>query len=389
MNRIIKKLNCIVWAFLLLLSSFCVPSRAAVSIKTMDSTIGIVKANAINIAKEISKTEDADLCNLELGEMIPIYNIENSIVAYKVVVNCNNKRKVSIILSAIDVGQVIEYTEDEEDFLDIAQENLKRALGVGFSEQRLYYLGGLDYTIGIKREGKSEEYYDVTTESIQKTTRDNCLRNESIAKSSIPDSGEIITNPKKYIKDVEYSRSDNVPGYKQTYKKTSEFNARNHCSPTAATNMMLYWYHRNTNKYGKLLESGSWTVVFNKMHNYMKTTNKDGTSIPDIAPAYRRYFKEKGVLCDVSYNDGAAGGLNIAKEIDKDFPCHLNLKNHSAYDNHDVLALGYQIFYYKKSAAKDYDIFIRIADGWSSEPNRYVWGDCKGTWHYISVHMKA
>lgn len=29
--------------------------------------------------------------------------------------------------------------------------------------------------------------------------------------------------------------------------------------------------------------------------------------------------------------------------------------------------------------------YIRIADGWSSTADRYVWGSCYGTWNYVSV----
>ena len=32
-----------------------------------------------------------------------------------------------------------------------------------------------------------------------------------------------------------------------------------------------------------------------------------------------------------------------------------------------------------------YSTYIRIADGWTNYPSRYVWGACYGTWKYVVV----
>ncbi len=51
------------------------------------------------------------------------------------------------------------------------------------------------------------------------------------------------------------------------------------------------------------------------------------------------------------------------------------LYDHYLYGDHAVLALGYMEFEYKKvqSATKSkYSRYLRIADGWSSSPNRFV-----------------
>ena len=31
---------------------------------------------------------------------------------------------------------------------------------------------------------------------------------------------------------------------------------------------------------------------------------------------------------------------------------------------------------------------IRIADGWTNSPTRFVWGKCKGSWNYVTVNIK-
>ena len=90
---------------------------------------------------------------------------------------------------------------------------------------------------------------------------------------------------------------------------------------------------------------------------------------------------------DVKLHLGTSGGVEIMNEIDKGFPCHLILHSHKKYNDHSVFAIGYQLFYYN-DINKPYDIFIRIADGWTSQPNRYVWGGCYGNWNYVTVHLK-
>lgn len=32
-----------------------------------------------------------------------------------------------------------------------------------------------------------------------------------------------------------------------------------------------------------------------------------------------------------------------------------------------------------------YSTCIRVADGWTNYPSRYVWGACYGTWKYVVV----
>ncbi len=52
-------------------------------------------------------------------------------------------------------------------------------------------------------------------------------------------------------------------------------------------------------------------------------------------------------------------------------------------NNHSVVALGYSQFTYSSIGSRS--IYIRIADGWTNYPSRYVWGNCQGNWNYVSV----
>lgn len=171
------------------------------------------------------------------------------------------------------------------------------------------------------------------------------------------------------------------------YKVMNELSDGEVCAPTAATNFMYYWYKRN-DKYKKLLSS-SWKNTFNFLFYYMGTTTKGGTKRENIKTGYSKYLSQKGFEYSITYHNGTDSGRDLMKDIDKNRPCHLLLLNHSKYKNHSVLAVGYQQFIYKHWYGNSYETYIRIADGWTSKAGRFVWGGCKGLWHYLSIDIKT
>lgn len=100
---------------------------------------------------------------------------------------------------------------------------------------------------------------------------------------------------------------------------------------------------------------------------------------------YIIYFEERGLACDAHLFYGTNNGRYIVNELRQDRPCHLILHNHKRYGDHSVLAVGYSEFMYNTGMVTSYSIYIRIADGWTNYPSRFVWGACYGTWNYVAV----
>lgn len=82
---------------------------------------------------------------------------------------------------------------------------------------------------------------------------------------------------------------------------------------------------------------------------------------------------------------GTDEGQKLVNDLNNGRPCHLIMHNHRTYGEHSVLAIGYVDFTYDSIYNDPSSTYIRIADGWSSTADRYVWGSCYGTWNYVSV----
>ena len=122
-------------------------------------------------------------------------------------------------------------------------------------------------------------------------------------------------------------------------------------------------------------------MFFWAFYDYMDTSKTIGTYDTKVAGAYEAYFKECGLSCSAYFYQGTNNGLAIVEELNNNRPCHLMIHNHYKYGNHSVLALGYSQFRYGSA----YSTYIRIADGWTNYPSRYVWGPCSGAWNYVVV----
>lgn len=61
------------------------------------------------------------------------------------------------------------------------------------------------------------------------------------------------------------------------------------------------------------------------------------------------------------------------------------IHHHPVYGYHSVLTVGYVDFTYGAWSDEPNSTYIRIADGWTKGCNRYVWGNCYGSWNYVSV----
>lgn len=198
--------------------------------------------------------------------------------------------------------------------------------------------------------------------------------------SNPPTSGDAITNPGAYESGYVAVNHGEARNYNLvTYFSTLDFPGySNHCTPTAATNLLLYWNERKTQKVN--LMKGSWSNTFSMLYNYFGTAQNNGTYFGDVKPGLDRYFDEIGVATDiVSYWDEESTNWESMKyRLDFGEPFLYSMCNQYYYTKqgrHTVLALGYMEYVYstKQSVTNsNYSGYLCIADGWTKLANRYI-----------------
>lgn len=275
---------------------------------------------------------------------------------------------------------------------------MEKDYNIDENKQKVYYLGGMSYVVSGKNNNGKKIYVDVSTNNMEKMSKkklqdiekeNSDVNNEAVSFKSRPNgSGDgFITSPGSYESGYDTYKSKNVKNYNITYKVMSQFSSGGVCAPTAATNLLFYWYSRDTKKYKSLLDT-SWSNTFKLMSKYMNTSDKNGTKDANVADGYKKYISHHGFSVSAKFHSGTSKGKKIVSVIDGGRPCHLILHGHYMYEDHSVLAVGYQQYIYEHWYGDTYQTYIRIADGWTSKASRFVWGGCKGSWNYVYVELK-
>lgn len=155
---------------------------------------------------------------------------------------------------------------------------------------------------------------------------------------------------------------------------TGEFpNYRNHCGPTAVTNMLRMYGNRenisaiksksNTELFEKTIYVGSGLYYFN-LNIQLGTITIGGTFDSSAGAFIRSSFEEFGLTSNsvrknISYD-------NIKSSLSKDCLLYLILKNHNIYSNHHLVCYAYSRMV---SQTTGYFItYLKVADGWSTSP---------------------
>ena len=379
-----RKVIVILASLLFILSDFNVSmAKEDENKNTMEGVI-ISAQNCLNFLYEQGNKEWE---NCVLGDKMALFNNENEIVAYYILVQNCNKNKGYIILNAEKPYNVIEYSFNKDNFIEEAKLNISKQYCISQKKQKVFYLGGLTYVIGGEDNRKNEKFINISTNALSSVSKDDLEEIEKSASKKTPDSGSsFITAPSIYESGYTSKRVKTISNGLIDYKLMSDFSKGSVCAPTAAVNYMYYWYKRDYKKYKKLCPK-SWFATYSKLFLYMKTSNKNGTKDADVANAYKNYIRDCGFKVTTSFHKGTNEGNDIVKEIDKNRPCHLILHDHYKYGDHSVLAVGYQQYGYKQLLYTRYETYIRIVDGWTKRPTRYVWGGCKGNWNFVSISL--
>ena len=312
-----------------------------------------------------------------ISEPMAIYDLNGNINSYYFSLSGEDKMDAGYIIIGANesYAPILEYsTSGSFQPVKVMKEN--RA-------NRLYYAGGLDYFI-YNNENYKDMSGNIADVTIQIGQRPNVYSTEKFSDewriwknklsdltlmSNPPTSGGVITKPDDYEKGYQNKSAKNVKGYNLSYKKTSDFNYTNHCAPTAATNIMLYWYNRSSYSYGKLRRNNdnTWKDTFERLYSLMGTSGS-GTSNANLSNAYTTYYEEAGYNPFVTYYSTASWD-NMKTEIDNEFPFHMIVQGHYYYGDHSIVGVGYEEYKYNIFS---YSRYIRIVDGFASSSGRFI-----------------
>lgn len=309
----------------------------------------------------------------ELMEVKPLYDLCKNIVGYYY------QYQYFYIVVGTDKSEVpiIEYGENQFFLNKIVESHQMPKKNVEY-----LYLGDLSY--GYTYNGK---YYKIGNENIEEIDVSLFASKDVQATSEIEEqwalidntfgdssykSGE-IKNPLDYEKYYYSSAGNQVPSYNFAYEVMGNFSGyTNHCSPTAAVNLLKYWYLRNNTRYSCFLKT-SWLNTFKLLYGYMGTNSMGkGTYASDMKTGYQKFFAScSGIgYTAVDYVDSPTFSALI-NEINAGYPFHLNVYGHNYYGNHSLLALGYKTYTYRNASVITTVNYLMVADGWNTSV-RYV-----------------
>ena len=135
----------------------------------------------------------------------------------------------------------------------------------------------------------------------------------------------------------------------------------------------FFYLYKNDPLY-KNIRYHDWNSTYTKLFKYMKTKTDEGTWDDDMLAGLDKYVKRRGYTvksCKLMHTDA----VGVVNQINIGLPVLLSLNDSACYDDHTVLALGYDTFKYSNG---DVSRYIRIVDGWSCRANRFIWDGTTG-----------
>lgn len=134
------------------------------------------------------------------------------------------------------------------------------------------------------------------------------------------------------------------------------------CSPTASANLVGYW----SQYYNNLLGDNETTKqLIDNLAKMMGTAKDDSTSISNMAPGFKKYWKSRGYDVE-SENYTKPTFEKYKKEIDSDRPMLVNTQDDLIFGNHTMTGVGY-IHSYIPELNETYRA-ITVHDTWKSTP---------------------
>lgn len=320
------------------------------------------------------------------------YNSNQEVSAYYMpVIDANGTSRGYVIVSANkEEYPIIEYSFDGTFYMEEALDKIAENEGIStLAEENadIFYLGGLCYATNIDKTAyivNDSGYEKVSSLDTLETDNTNLSNGdkanihaewealEIVSGGSNPPVGQFITAPDNYESGYSSKTADYCAGMGSSYYIMTDFSSGGVCTPTAGTNLCLYWTRRNSG-YSNLC-AGTWQNTFKRIYTLMGTSTSEGTTWPSPArTGILNYFKERGLSNTEAYYSTCTSTTHfndyIKAEINVGRPVLIALWNDARYGNHTVLGLGYTRYMYNGVYSSHY---IRITDGWSSTVDRYV-----------------
>jgi hypothetical protein len=354
--------------------------NAGGSIESANITLTEAKKVVVNhVLSEIQINPDTKWKkdDVIIKEERALFDSENQTSGYLFTLeNKKGKARGYIVVNAKrDEHPIVEFSDRGNSYLMEQADKLK----IKGNKSKIYYLGGLDYAM---KNNETKKLYDlalsqkIDTELLKEietykakspqSAKENNATWEHMTTGSNPPHGDVIKNPEAYESKYKNKKQKEVYKYSHSYFRQSDFVGAGDCSPTTGLNLCYYWYCRNS--YYKCLKYKSWTETQKEFKKLMKWKDGGGTPSKNVAPAYEKYFKARGISCDAYYYS-YYNATTFDKEIDGSRPFHLMTKNHPYYGSHSLLALGYAKYTYASSYVSKY---YRVADNWSTSTWRWV-----------------
>ncbi|MCD7836557.1 MAG: Spi family protease inhibitor [Lachnospiraceae bacterium] len=361
-----------------------------------------------NVADEVMVDADGDLYThgyttiVEKGfpkefavqEIKCFYDSNQEVSAYYMpVIDVNGQNCGYVIVSADkNAYPIIEYAYDGVFYLEDATSRIAQEENIALTsenETEIFYLGGLCYALSIGNDAYVvndfgyEEVEDVADLAVINETQSfnseeavyiqaewDALGGES--SGSNPPVGSFITTPDDYESGYSNKTTDYCVGMGTSYYIMTDFSSGGVCTPTAATNLCLYWTRRDS-AYSNLC-ADTWQNTFNRIFALMGTSTETGTVWPSPArTGILEYFKERGFTGTEAYYSTCTSTTHfndyIKAEINVGRPVLIALWDDQTYGNHTVLGVGYTRYMYNGTYTSHY---IRIVDGWKNTVDRYV-----------------
>ncbi len=380
------------WCLIITMLFFLVPDNYSYA---KEDTVAVIDSSeASAIASELMTEATEDIEEYTEKDVRPMYDEDNQVAAFMVDFADEDESLGYAIVNKD--GQIVEYSYDEGNFIEEMEEKVcnKRQDG------KLYYIEPLNYYIETRDAGKNKSYYNAATaKEVKDIETVNTDSNDDRKCGNPSDNGEFITNPfacedwnitshTTYDVPGTVSWVNGVKTYKNFYRM-SEFRSGQVCVPAAVTNLFFHYY-RNYSKCSSL-KDGTWKNVFTILYNKMGTDPEHGTLTSKVAGGIEWYCKTRKpkISCTAKTVKGTNSGDKVVAELKKRRPCILHVYDHNTYDDHALLALGYETFTSKKGNSTKKNNYIRVNDGWTQQSNRYVWGGCSGSWDYTSVSIST
>ncbi len=195
------------------------------------------------------------------------------------------------------------------------------------------------------------------TTAPKNTTASNITNNTNI--SNTTDSSNCSTKPN--VNKNAYTITGILNKDYKVYTMLDFPDYDNHCGPVVGVNLIYYWTHGHPNKNSL---SSLWDdKVFIDLYKYMKTKEHNTTYDFDLVNGLSQFaVNRKKPVTSSNTSDGSDWNF-FKNNIDNNIPVVTLLHADPKYDNHYVLAVGYE-----NDGGSNY---LRILDGWFKSTNTF------------------